>query len=116
MPILKMHYGCIMLPWLYEEGRIMAFTKSDLDHVARLARLSLSPDQAEKLGEDLSRIVKFVEQLAEVNVDGVKPMSHAGDRVLPFRADVAGNSLGVECVKGSAGFEDGLIRVPKIIE
>jgi aspartyl-tRNA(Asn)/glutamyl-tRNA(Gln) amidotransferase subunit C len=94
----------------------MAFTQSDLMHVARLARLSLSKDEAEKLGEDLARIVQFVEQLQEVNVEGVAPMAHAGDRVLPFREDHAEETLGRDCVKSSAGFEDGLIRVPKIIE
>ena len=94
----------------------MAFTKSDLNHVARLARLSLTAEEAEKLGEDLARIVQFVELLQEVNVDGVSPMAHAGDRVLPFREDEAKVVLGRECVKSSAGFEDGLIRVPKIIE
>lgn len=94
----------------------MAFTKSDLAHVARLARLSLNADEALKLGEDLSRIVSFVEQLQEVCVDGVEPMSHAGDRVLSFREDIAFETLGRACFANSAGFEDGLIRVPKIIE
>ncbi len=94
----------------------MAFTKSDLLHVARLARLSLNPDEADKLGDDLARIVQFVEQLKEVNVEGIEPMAHAGDRVLPFRDDAAHKTLGRECLKSSAGFEDGLIRVPKIIE
>jgi aspartyl-tRNA(Asn)/glutamyl-tRNA(Gln) amidotransferase subunit C len=94
----------------------MAFTKSDLTHVARLSRLSLTPDEADKLGDDLARIVQFVEQLQEVNVEGIEPMAHAGDRVLPFREDEAGITLGRDCVKSSAGFEDGLIRVPKIIE
>jgi aspartyl-tRNA(Asn)/glutamyl-tRNA(Gln) amidotransferase subunit C len=94
----------------------MAFTKADLNYVARLARLSLTSDEAEKLSEDLARIVRFVEQLQEVNIDGVAPMAHAGDRVLPFREDEAKHVLGRECIKSSAGFEDGLIRVPKIIE
>ncbi len=94
----------------------MAFTKSDLAHVARLARLSLPENEAEKMGEDLARIVRFVEQLQEVDVEGVEPMAHAGDRVLPFREDEVGETLGRECVKSSAGYEDGLIRVPKIIE
>lgn len=94
----------------------MAFSKSDLKHVAKLARLSLSEDEAERLGKDLDRIISFVTQLNEIDVQGVEPLSHAGDRVLPFRADEAQATLGRECIKSSAGYEDGLVRVPKIIE
>jgi Asp-tRNA(Asn)/Glu-tRNA(Gln) amidotransferase C subunit len=43
-------------------------------------------------------------------------MSHAGDRCLDFRDDKDEEVLGRLCVKSSAGYEDGLIRVPKIIE
>lgn len=94
----------------------MTFEKSDLTKVARLARLALSQEEMTRFEGDLERIVNFVAQLKEVDVDGVKPMSHAGDRFLSFREDIALESLGRECIKDSAGYEDGLIRVPKIIE
>ncbi len=94
----------------------MTFSKDDVAKLARLARLSLDPREADKLGSDLERIITFVEQLKEVDVDGVSPMAHAGDRTLSFRPDEAYETLGRDCLKSSAGFADGLIRVPKIIE
>lgn len=94
----------------------MTFKKSDLEKIAKLARLSLSDDEKTRLEEDLARIVSFVAQLNEVDVTDVKPMSHAKDMSLPLREDKAFETLGRECLKTSAGFEDGLIRVPKIIE
>jgi aspartyl-tRNA(Asn)/glutamyl-tRNA(Gln) amidotransferase subunit C len=92
------------------------FSKSDLYHVARLARLSLTDEEVDKLGKELDRIINFVTQLNEVDVDNVEPMSYAGDRTLPFRADEASVPLGRECLKLSLGYEEGLVRVPKIIE
>lgn len=94
----------------------MAFTRTDLAGVARLARLSLTNAEMDRFLNDLDRIVNFVTQLNEVNVDGVAPMSHAGDRALPLRDDVVGTTLGRESLMGSAGYEEGLIRVPKVIE
>lgn len=92
------------------------FIKSELAKVARLARLAISDDEMKHFQEDLERIVTYVELLNEVDIDGVEPMAHAGDRTLSFREDVAFKPLGRECVKSSAGYEDGLVRVPKIIE
>jgi aspartyl-tRNA(Asn)/glutamyl-tRNA(Gln) amidotransferase subunit C len=94
----------------------MTFAKSDLVKVARLARLSLAKDEMDRLENDLDRIISFVAQLEEVNIDRVSPMAYPGEHSLCLREDVAYESLGRVCVKSSAGFEDGVIRVPKIIE
>lgn len=94
----------------------MSFNEEDLRKVARLARLSLTDEEVKTFGNDLKRIVEFVAQLSEVDVEGVEPMSHAGDRALFLREDEAKPTLGEKCVASSAGFEDGLVRVPKIIE
>jgi aspartyl-tRNA(Asn)/glutamyl-tRNA(Gln) amidotransferase subunit C len=96
--------------------KAMTFAKSQIQEIAKLAKLALSDDEISRLGHDLSRIVDYVNQLREINVDDVKPMSHAGDRALSFRDDQVFKTLGRECIKSSAGFEDGLVRVPKIIE
>lgn len=94
----------------------MSLNENELLKVARLARLSLSPDEVARFSEDLGRIVDFVTQLNEVNVDGVEPMSHTGDRALFFREDEAEPTLGVKCISSSAGYDHGLVRVPKIID
>lgn len=94
----------------------MTFQKSDLLKVARLSRLSLTQEEMGKFEDDLERIITFITQLNEVNVTNIAPMSHAGDRALTLRDDVGGETLGRQCVQSSQGYEDGLVRVPKIIE
>lgn len=94
----------------------MTFEQSDLKKIARLARLSLSQEESAQLQEDMDRIVKLVTKLSEVNVEGVRPMSHAGDRILAFREDEVKAVLGRRCIDSSRGYEEGLIRVPKIID
>jgi aspartyl-tRNA(Asn)/glutamyl-tRNA(Gln) amidotransferase subunit C len=94
----------------------MTFRRSDLSKVLNLARLSLTEIEIEKFEQDLERIIDFVAQLKEVNIEGIKPMSHSQEFTLALREDVAQETLGRECIKTSAGYEDGLIKVPKIIE
>lgn len=94
----------------------MTFLKEDLLKLTKLARLALTEAEKEHLLADLDRIVEHISQLNEVDVENVKPLSHPGDNTLLLRDDEAHDGLGHECVKSSAGFEDGLIRVPKIID
>jgi len=91
-------------------------TKSDVVKISRLARLKLSEEEIGKYTKDLERILEYVEELRDINVDNVAPMCHAFANVAPFREDEAKKTLGRECLESSAGYEDGLIRVPKIIE
>lgn len=94
----------------------MAFDERDIKKLARLARLSLSDEESRRLPAEMASIIKMVTLLQEVNVDEVKPMSHAGDRSLPLFEDIPHKTIGRECLVESQGYEDGLIRVPKIIE
>jgi len=52
---------------------IMALTKKEVEHIALLARLGLKEEEIEKYGNQLSSILEYVEQLQEVNTDGVEP-------------------------------------------
>jgi aspartyl-tRNA(Asn)/glutamyl-tRNA(Gln) amidotransferase subunit C len=65
----------------------MALTRQDIEKVALLGRLRLSDAEAEKMIVELGKIVAFVDQLAEVNTDGVEPMAHALDVNNVFRED-----------------------------
>lgn len=94
----------------------MSFTIENVKSLARLARLSLSPEELESMGRDLSKVVGYIESLQRVNIDGVEPMTHAIPVELPMREDKEGLSIGREGLLGSAGYEDGLVKVPKIIE
>ncbi len=55
----------------------MAITRTDVEKVALLARLQLSEDELTSLTNELSQIVTYVDQLAEVDTDNVEPMTHA---------------------------------------
>jgi aspartyl-tRNA(Asn)/glutamyl-tRNA(Gln) amidotransferase subunit C len=110
-----MHIELFLLAIL-NRGKFMNFTIADLKKIARLARLSWPEEELGALTQDMQRIVDLVDQLRQVDVEGVKPMSHAGDRSLALRADGVHQVLGRVCVESSQGYEDGLIRVPKIID
>lgn len=51
-------------------------TQKDVLHVAKLARLSLTDDEAAQFTEQLGRVLGYMEQLNEVDTQGVEPMSH----------------------------------------
>lgn len=52
-------------------------SKEDVEHIAKLARLSLAPKEIGKFQRDLSSILDYIDQLGKVNVSGVKPTSHS---------------------------------------
>ncbi len=88
----------------------------DIRKLASLSRLALRDDEVAALQQQLGDIVGYVDQLKEVDIEGVEPMTHAVPAVLPRREDVAIDVLGRATVEGSAGYEDGLVKVPKIVE
>ena len=71
----------------------MAITRDEVEKVALLARLQLSEDELNSLTQELGQIVKYVDQLAEVNTDEVQPMAHAVEVHNVFADDVVQPSL-----------------------
>jgi aspartyl-tRNA(Asn)/glutamyl-tRNA(Gln) amidotransferase subunit C len=94
----------------------MAFSLEEIRKLSHLARLSLDDDETSRMQHDLDSIVGYVESLQAVNVDNVEPMTHAIPADLPRRQDIVQASIGRQGLLGSAGYEEGLVRVPKIIE
>ncbi len=60
---------------------------TEVEHVARLARLSLAPSELEAMQRDLSAILDFMKALEKLNTDGVEPMYHPTSTATPFRED-----------------------------
>lgn len=89
---------------------------TDIDKLARLARLALNEEEKRRLPNEMARILQLVAELKKVDVTGIKPMCHAGDRSLWLREDQPHEVLGRQCLSQSQGYEEGLVRVPKIIE
>lgn len=89
----------------------------DLDHLCRLARLSLTEGERERLRDQLGRIVSYVEKLKEVDVDGVEPMAHAMPLTNVWREDVATPHPDPDgLLRNAPETRDHQIVVPKVID
>ena len=90
-------------------------TIKDVEHVAKLARLELTEDEKVKFSKQLGDILKYVEQMNEVDTTNVEPMSHAIPVVNVMREDkVVSEQTKEELMPNAPAKEDGFFRVPKI--
>jgi len=88
----------------------------DVKKVSRLARLWLDDAHLNRLGSQLESILKYVDQMSEVDVTGVEPMAHALPLHNVLREDVVEPSLTTEQVLANAPDRDGpFFKVPKIL-
>ncbi|MFA5072584.1 MAG: Asp-tRNA(Asn)/Glu-tRNA(Gln) amidotransferase subunit GatC [Nitrospirota bacterium] len=95
----------------------MKITKQEVDHVAKLARLELTPEEQDHLTEQLSNILTYVGKLNELDTSGVEPTSHVLDIHNVLREDVVCPSLPREEALANAPEKAaGHYKVPKIIE
>lgn len=85
----------------------MAITREDVEKVALLARLRLSEAEVDSLTEELGKIVAFVDQLAEVDTEGVEPMAHAVEVHNVFADDKVRPSLPREQALANAPSHNG---------
>jgi aspartyl-tRNA(Asn)/glutamyl-tRNA(Gln) amidotransferase subunit C len=85
--------------------------------VARLANIRLEETRLEPLAQELSGILQWIEQLAEVDTGGVEPMASAVAASLPMREDVVteGGDAGVILANAPAA-RGGFFVVPKVVE
>ncbi|MGN1386585.1 MAG: Asp-tRNA(Asn)/Glu-tRNA(Gln) amidotransferase subunit GatC [Bacillus sp. (in: firmicutes)] len=89
----------------------------EVKHVAHLARLAVTEEEAEQMRKELDAIITFAEQLNELDTTNVKPTSHVLKMVNVLREDVAAEGLPVEeVVKNAPDQQDGYIRVPSIMD
>jgi aspartyl-tRNA(Asn)/glutamyl-tRNA(Gln) amidotransferase subunit C len=85
--------------------------------IAELARLELSPEEADRLGAELAQILEHMDALATVDTGDVEPMTHAVPMALSARRDEVTPSLPPERAMGAApDHHDDCFRVPRIIE
>jgi aspartyl-tRNA(Asn)/glutamyl-tRNA(Gln) amidotransferase subunit C len=84
----------------------MGISRADIEKVALLARLQLTDDELAKMTAELAQIVGYVDQLGEVNTDGVEPMAHAIEISNVFRNDSVAESLPREEALANAPHRD----------
>lgn len=95
----------------------MSLTPEEVTRIARLARIELSPAQADATREQLNGILGFIEQLQSVDTTGVTPMAHAFDVVQRLREDkVTEIDRRLQFQAVAPEVEAGLYLVPKVIE
>ena len=85
--------------------------------VARLARIAIDDGEAERLRDGLNGILGFVEQLQQVDVEGVQPMTSVVSMDLPRREDaVTDGGKADDVVANAPATEDHFFLVPKVVE
>ena len=89
----------------------------DVSYIAHLARIHLADGEAELFQGQLDQVLKYVEQLGELDVSNVEPTAHAMPLVNVLREDTPRPSLDHAAVIANApASRDGQILVPKIME
>jgi aspartyl-tRNA(Asn)/glutamyl-tRNA(Gln) amidotransferase subunit C len=87
--------------------------RKQVRHVARLARLRFSDEEADRLAPELSQILEHVEKMDELDLDGVEPTSHVVELQNVLREDVPHDSLPVErALESAPDATDAGFRVP----
>jgi aspartyl-tRNA(Asn)/glutamyl-tRNA(Gln) amidotransferase subunit C len=95
----------------------MKIEQETLQKIAHLARLNFDAQEAEKMSADLSQVLNWVDQLQEVDTEGVEPLTNMSAEVNVFRTDVIGTQLTQdEALKNSPQKENGFFTVPKVLE
>ena len=95
----------------------MAIDAQTVRRVAHLARIAEPEERLEPLAKELSGILGWIEQLNEVDIEGVEPMTSAVAATLPMREDVVTDGGDAARVLSNAPkSEDGFFVVPKVVE
>lgn len=95
----------------------MSIDPATIRHIAKLARIAVTEAEAEALGPELNNILGWVEQLQEVDVSGIEPMTAVIPNQLRLRPDVVtdGNKRD-DVLRNAPVREHGFFAVPKVIE
>ena len=95
----------------------MSVDLATVKRVARLARLAVSDDEATRMMGELNGILGFVEQLSEVNVDGVEPMTSVTPMAMKKRIDEITDGNKADDIVANAPLSDrNFFLVPKVVE
>jgi len=95
----------------------MSIDKETARRAAHLARIAVAEDNLDHLAEELSNILGFMEQLAEVDVEGVEPMTSVTPMRLKRRPDVVTDgNMQDKILSNAPDAREGFFAVPKVVE
>ena len=114
-----MYEGAQLNYWFFQslETYKLKLDTNTINKIAKLARISLSEEEANDLLKDMNSILDWVEQLNEVNTDSVEPLANISSSILPQRKDEAKDiNSSDEILKNSPDKLEGYFAVPKVVE
>ena len=95
----------------------MSVDAATVRRIAHLARIAVAEDEVEHLRRELNAILALVEQLSEVDVEGVEPMTSVIPMAMKKRRDeVTDGGIPDEILENAPAAEDGFFVVPKVVE
>lgn len=95
----------------------MSFNEKTVANIANLARLNVPEADQHKFAGEIDGILKWVEQLGEVNVDGIEPLISVSAQVKAERADeVTDGNIQADLMKNAPESAHGFFVVPKMVE
>ena len=95
----------------------MSVDADTVRRIAHLARIAVAEDEVAHLQGELNAILAFVEQLSEVNVEGIEPMTSVTPMKMKMRQDeVTDGGIAEQIVKNAPASADGFFLVPKVVE
>jgi aspartyl-tRNA(Asn)/glutamyl-tRNA(Gln) amidotransferase subunit C len=95
----------------------MSVDAATVRRIAHLARIAVAEDEVEHLKGELNAMLAFVEQLSEVNVEDVEPMTSVTPMEMKKRADVVTDGgIRDDVLANAPATEDGFFLVPKVVE
>jgi len=95
----------------------MSVSKDDVRKVARLSRIAVPEERLDELAGELNGILGWIDQLNEVAVSGVEPMTSVVETKLPMREDVVTDgNIQDQVLANAPRTEDGFFVVPKSVE
>jgi aspartyl-tRNA(Asn)/glutamyl-tRNA(Gln) amidotransferase subunit C len=95
----------------------MSVDAATVRRIAHLARIAVADGEVEHLQGEINAILAFVEQLAEVDVEGVEPMTSVTPMRMPQREDVVTDGeIAAAIVRNAPMSDDGFFLVPKVVE
>lgn len=98
-------------------GMANIISDETIEYVGILAKLELSGEEKEAAKKDMGRMLDYIDQLGELDTEGVEPMSHVFSVQNVFREDVVTNGdMREDILKNAPGEKDGMFMAPRTFE
>lgn len=95
----------------------MTFQKKDILKAAELAHIEMPEDKLAELAPSMSNILNWVEQLSELNTDGIEPLANVSNANAPLRADITNDgNIQNDILENAPDKREGFFAVQKIVE